>query len=94
METNIEGLLLPKFVSSSISLKFVENIEDGSVRGLYSYPKNLTDENDVSSQHAIYKNPNKIEYYITNPEGELKKGTKDDYINGRTRRTIKIKTTK
>lgn len=92
-ETNIEGLLLPKFVDVAISLKFVENIEDGSVRGLYSYPKNLADENDVSSQHAIYKNPNKIEYYISNPEGELKKGSKDDYISARTRRTIKIKTT-
>ena len=47
-ETNIEGLILPKFIDVAITLKFVENIADGSIdgadtpgnNGLYSYPKN------------------------------------------------------
>jgi hypothetical protein len=47
-ETNAKGLLLPKFIDVAITLKFVENIADGSVdgadtpknNGLYSYPKN------------------------------------------------------
>ena len=92
-ETNIDGLLLPKFIDVAITLKFVENIEDGSVRGLYSYPKNLSSDTEVSSQHAIYENDNNIEYYITNPNGELKKGSKDDYKSSPVgaRKTIKIK---
>ena len=39
-ETDVKGLLLPKFIDVAITLKFVENIEDGSIRGLYSFPKN------------------------------------------------------
>ena len=60
-ETDVEGLLLPKFIDVAITLKFVENIEDGSIRGLYSYPKNLSNEGEVSSQHEIYSTPNNIE---------------------------------
>ena len=102
-ETNIDGLLLPKFIDVAITLKFVENIADGSVEGLYSYPKNDNatghdlrtgdGKGAIASQHQIYENDNNIEYYITNPNGELKKGSKDDYKSSPVgaRKTIKIK---
>lgn len=92
-ETDIEGLLLPKFVDVALTLKFVENIEDGSVRGLYSYPKNLSSDTEVSSQHGIYENESNIEYFINNADGELEKRSKDDYISAPlgTKKTIKIK---
>ena len=89
-ETDVKGLLLPKFIDVAITLKFVENIEDGSIRGLYSFPKN---GEGVTSQHEIYKTPANIEYYINNVDGELKKGSKDDYKDAGVgvRKTIKIK---
>lgn len=94
-ETDIEGLLLPKFIDVAITLKFVENIEDGSIRGLYSYPKNLSNESEVSSQHEIYSTPNNIEYYVNDDNGVLKKSNKTNYIDQLStgkRRVIKIKT--
>ena len=93
-ETDVEGLLLPKFIDVAISLKFVENIEDGSVRGLYSYPKNLSSAGEVSSQHEIYATPNVIEYYVTDENGELKKSDKKNYIDAGigVKKRIKIKT--
>ncbi len=92
-EIDTEGLLLPKFIDVALTLKFVENIEDGSVRGLYSFPKNLSSEGEVTSQHEIYSTPNKIEYFVTDENGELKKGSKDNYIGAGVgvRKTIKIK---
>ena len=92
-EIDTEGLLLPKFIDVALTLKFVENIEDGSVRGLYSFPKNLSDDTEVTSQHEIYSTPNKIEYFVTDENGELKKGSKDNYIGAGVgvRKTIKIK---
>jgi hypothetical protein len=89
-ETDVAGLLLPKFIDVAITLKFVENIEDGSIRGLYSFPKN---GEGVTSQHEIYATPNKIEYFVTDENGELKKGSKDNYIGAGVgvRKTIKIK---
>jgi hypothetical protein len=89
-ETDVKGLLLPKLIDVAITLKFVENIEDGSIRGLYSFPKN---GEGVTSQHEIYKTPANIEYYINNVDGELKKGSKDDYKDAGVgvRKTIKIK---
>jgi hypothetical protein len=92
-ETDVEGLLLPKFIDVAITLKFVENIEDGSVRGLYSYPKNLSSEGDVTSQHEIYSTPNVIEYFVTDENGELKSSTKSSYIDAGVgiKKTIKIK---
>ena len=91
-ETDVEGLLLPKFIDVAITLKFVENIEDGSVRGLYSYPKNLSD-GSVSSQHEIYSTPNVIEYFVTDENGELKSSSKSSYIDAGVgiKKTIKIK---
>ena len=88
-ETNIEGLLLPKFIDVAITLKFVENIADGAVQGLYSYPKN---GEGVTSQHELYSNKSNIEYYVSD-NGELKKKTQDDYKNAGVgvRKTIKIK---
>lgn len=94
-ETDVEGLLLPKFIDVAITLKFVENIEDGSIRGLYSYPKNLSNESEVSSQHEIYSTPNNIEYYVNDDNGVLKKSNKTNYIDQLStgkRRVIKIKT--
>jgi len=92
-ETDIEGLLLPKFIDVALTLKFVENVEDGSIRGIYSYPKNLSNASEVSSQHQIYATPNVIEYYVTDENGELKKKNKNSYINAGTgvKKTIKIK---
>lgn len=92
-ETDVEGLLLPKFVDVALTLKFVENIEDGSVRGLYSYPKNLSSDTEVSSQHAVYENESNVEYYINNADGELEKRSKNDYISAPLgiKKTIKIK---
>ena len=92
-ETDVEGLLLPKFIDVAITLKFVENIEDGSVRGLYSYPKNLSSEGDVTSQHEIYSTPNVIEYFVTDENGELKSSSKSSYIDAGVgiKKTIKIK---
>jgi len=92
-EIDTEGLLLPKFIDVALTLKFVENIEDGSVRGLYSYPKNLSSEGEVSSQHEIYSQPNKIEYFVTDENGELKSSSKNNYIDAGVgvRKTIKIK---
>lgn len=78
-ETNIDGLLLPKFIDVALTLKFVENIEDGSIRGLYSYPKNLSSAGEVSSQHEIYSNPTNIEYYVVDDKGEMSKKSKDAY---------------
>ena len=66
LETDVAGLLLPKFIDVAITLKFVENIEDGSIRGLYSFPKNCE---GVTSQHEIYATPNKIEYFVTDENG-------------------------
>ena len=91
-ETDVEGLILPKFVDVAITLKFVENVEDGSIRGLYSYPKN---GDGVTSQHEIYSTPNNIEYYVNDENGNLKKSNKGDYIDQLStgkRRVIKIKT--
>ena len=91
-ETDIEGLLLPKFIDVAITLKFVENIEDGSIRGLYSYPKN---GDGVTSQHEIYSTPNNIEYYVNDDNGVLTKSSKTNYIDQLStgkRRVIKIKT--
>ena len=92
-ETDVEGLLLPKFIDVALTLKFVENIEDGSVRGLYSYPKNLSSEGDVTSQHQIYSTPNVIEYFVTDENGELKSSSKSSYIDAGVgiKKTIKIK---
>jgi len=92
-EIDTEGLLLPKFIDVALTLKFVENIEDGSVRGLYSYPKNLSSEGEVTSQHEIYSTPNKIEYFVTDEKGELKSSSKSSYIDAGVgvRKTIKIK---
>jgi len=92
-ETDVEGLLLPKFIDVALTLKFVENVEDGSIRGIYSYPKNLSNASEVSSQHQIYATPNVIEYYVTDENGELKKKNKNSYINAGTgvKKTIKIK---
>ena len=93
-ETNVDGLLLPKFVDVNMTLKFVENIEDGSVRGLYSYPKNLSSDTEVSSQHEIYSNPSKIEYFVSDENGVLKKSDKNNYnseVATKKRRVIKIK---
>ena len=94
-ETNVEGLLLPKFVDVAITLKFVENIEDGSVRGLYSYPKNLSDENDISSQHNIYSNPERfIKYHTIDENGEtneIKKNIYTDELAAGSKVGIKIK---
>ena len=87
-------MLLPKFVDVAISLKFVENVEDGSIRGLYSYPKNLSSAGEVSSQHEIYSNPTNIEYFVEDNNGELKKSSKKSYIDEvstQKRRVIKIK---
>ena len=63
-ETDIEGLLLPKFIDAAITIKFVENIEAGSITGLYDFPKSnktLTDRegkpkeaSDTVSQHSIW----------------------------------------
>lgn len=90
-ETDIEGLLLPKFVDVAITLKFVETIENGSVRGLYAYPKN---GEGVTSEHKLYENANNIEYYTTDNDGNLKLGSKttfkDDTAAGK-KRTVKIK---
>lgn len=94
-ETNVEGLLLPKFVDVNMTLKFVENIEDGSIRGLYSYPKNLSSDTEVSSQHEIYANPSNIEYFVVDQDGNLKKGDKKGFADATSedkRRVIKIKT--
>ena len=91
-ETDVEGLLLPKFIDVAITLKFVENIEDGSIRGLYSYPKN---GDGVTSQHEIYSTPNNIEYYVNDDNGVLTKSSKTNYIDQLStgkRRVIKIKT--
>lgn len=63
-ETNIEGLLLPKFIDAALTIKFVENIEAGSITGLYDFPKsNKTlqksdgtpkEASDTVSQHSIW----------------------------------------
>jgi len=92
-ETDIDGLLLPKFIDVALTLKFVENIEDGSIRGIYSYPKNLSNASEVKSQHEIYATPNVIEYYVNNENGELKKSNKKGYVDAGTgvKKTIKIK---
>jgi len=92
-ETDVEGLLLPKFIDVALTLKFVENVEDGSIRGIYSYPKNLSNASEVSSQHQIYATPNVIEYYVSDENGELKKKNKNSYINAGSgvKKTIKIK---
>lgn len=91
-ETDVEGLILPKFVDVNMNLKFVENVEDGSIRGLYSYPKN---GDGVTSQHEIYSTPNNIEYYVNDDNGVLTKSSKTNYIDQLStgkRRVIKIKT--
>lgn len=38
-ETDIDGLLLPKFIDAALTIKFIENIEAGSITGLYDFPK-------------------------------------------------------
>lgn len=92
-ETDIEGLLLPKFVDVAITLKFVETIENGSVRELYAYPKSGSAA-DITSQHKLYENASNIEYYTTDNDGNLKLGSKttfkDDTAAGK-KRTVKIK---
>lgn len=93
-ETDVEGLILPKFIDVAITLKFVENIEDGSIRGLYSYPKNLSSEGEVSSQHELYASDSSIEYYTLNDNNELttsKKSTYSDQLAAGKRVGIKIK---
>lgn len=70
-ETDIEGLLLPKFIDASLTIKFVENIEAGSITGLYDFPKSnitLTDRegkpkeaSDTVSQHSIYTDSSKYD---------------------------------
>jgi hypothetical protein len=90
-ETDVEGLILPKFIDVAITLKFVENIEDGSIRGLYSYPKN---GEGVTSQHELYANDSSIEYYTLNDNNELttsKKSTYSDQLAAGKRVGIKIK---
>lgn len=91
-ETDVEGLVLPKFVDVALTLKFVENVEDGSIRGLYSYPKN---GDGVTSQHEIYSTPNNVEYYVNDDDGVLTKSSKTNYVDQLStgkRRVIKIKT--
>ena len=93
-ETDVEGLNLPKFIDVAITLKFVENIEDGSIRGLYSYPKNLSSEGEVSSQHELYANDSNIEYYTLDDNNKLKtsnKSTYSDQLAAGKRVGIKIK---
>lgn len=94
-ETDVEGLILPKFIDVAITLKFVENIEDGSIRGLYSYPKNLSSEGEVSSQHQIYENADRyIKYHTIGENGETNEVSKNIYADERAagkRVGIKIK---
>jgi hypothetical protein len=94
-ETDVEGLLLPKFIDVAITLKFVENIEDGSIRGLYSYPKNLSSDTEVSSQHQIYENADRfVKYYTVDETGEtkeIKKNIYTDELAAGSRVGIKIK---
>ena len=59
-----------------MTLSLLKTLKDGSVRGLYSYPKNLSSEGEVTSQHEIYSTPNKIEYFVTDENGELKNQVK------------------
>ena len=87
-ETDVAGLLLPKFIDVAITLKFVENIEDGTIRKMYSYPKNGT---GITSEHELI-GKSKIEYYVSD-NGEMKKKGQGDYINAGVgvKKQIKIK---
>lgn len=90
-ETDVEGLILPKFIDVAITLKFIENVADGSVQGLYSYPKN---GDGVTSQHELYSNGSNIEYYTLDNDNNLttsNQSTYSDQLSAGRRVGIKIK---
>lgn len=51
-ETDIDGMILPKFIDIAMSIKFVENINDGTVQNLYGYRKSNMVNGGRSAQPA------------------------------------------
>ena len=78
-ETDIDGLLLPKFIDAALTIKFVENIEAGSITGLYDFPKaniKLTgkdgeekEASDTVSKHKLWDSGYDVSWKTSEPGG-------------------------
>jgi len=49
-ETEIDGFVLPKFIDVAITIKFVENVGDGSLNSLYNYKKSKEAVNKANEE--------------------------------------------
>jgi len=83
-ETEIDGFVLPKFIDVAITIKFIENVGDGSLSKLYNYAKSKEAVNKSNEEATKFSDSTRInsDGSIDNDQKPLKLDTKSTPISG------------
>ena len=68
-ETEIDGFVLPKFIDVAITIKFIENVGDGSLSKLYNYAKSKEAVNKSNEEATKFSDSTRI-----NSDGSINEG--------------------